>query len=271
VVGRDSHRPASLPISPTTRTSDTPMHRDTKLGLALAILVMGFAAALCFPRSPGEQTESLTLQTAQELDSGIRLGQVKIHTDADRPKPPVPDVSEVAQTTPVLVPTPAEATVTEVLPADSAPEPVANSTPSEPTPVRPANFPPEIVVEQEPQVVHHKKYTVKPNDTLSSIAKEQLGAAGKWGEIFAANRDKLSGPESLRPQMVLVIPIPEDDETAPTAPSRAAIASAPDATSPEVSPAIQAAPVSNSPRNVPRAKFSGQPSRIGSSNAPRLQ
>jgi hypothetical protein len=256
----------SVPASPTTRTSVTPMHRDTKLGLALAILVMGFAAALCFPRTPGEQTDSLALQSAQELDSGIRLGQVKTYTHADRPQPRVPEVTEVASTHTDPIPTPADVIDAEVLPVATVPEPVAGSPTSEPVPVNPANFPPEVVAESEPPVVHHKTYIVKPNDTLSSIAKEQLGAAGRWSEIFSANRDKLPGPESLRPQMVLVIPIPEDDEVAPAVPAPSSIVAAP-----ETPPASKAAPVLNSPNNATRARFSGQPSRIGSSNAPRLQ
>ena len=46
------------------------MHRDTKLGLALAILVMGFAAALCFPRVTPETVHGdLKLVTASELDA----------------------------------------------------------------------------------------------------------------------------------------------------------------------------------------------------------
>lgn len=268
--GRDSREPWSRPISPTTRKPDTPMHRDTKLGLALAILVMGFAAALCFPRTPGEQTESLALQSAQELDSGIRLGQVKTYTDADRPKPPVPEAVEVTPSVPIVDTTMPAPSVTEVLPADNASVPAAALAQSEPTPVNPASFPAEVVAEPEQPVVHHKTYVVKHNDTLTSIAKEHLGAAGKWPEIFAANRDKLSGPESLRPAMVLVIPIPEDEEVTPSAPPPSAIAATQEA--PPAAPATRSVPVSNVPRsNTNRTKLFSQPNRIGSNNAPKLQ
>lgn len=246
------------------------MHRDTKLGLALAILVMGFAAALCFPRKPGEQTESLALQSAQELDSGIRLDQVKTYTDEHRPKPSVPEPVETVSTPMMTVPAPVESGVIEVLPAHTAPAPVAGTQPSEPTPVNPASFPAEVVAEPEQPVVHNKTYVVKVNDTLTSIAKEHLGAAGKWPEIFAANRDKLSGPESLRPAMVLVIPIPEDDEVAPAAPRPSAIAATQEA--PSTAPATQVVPASSAPRsNTNRTKLFSQPSRIGSNNTPRMQ
>ena len=51
-----------------------------------------------------------------------------------------------------------------------------------------------------------KTYTVKPGDTLSKIAKEQLGNANAYHEIFDANRDQLSDPDKIQPGQVLKIP-----------------------------------------------------------------
>jgi nucleoid-associated protein YgaU len=51
-----------------------------------------------------------------------------------------------------------------------------------------------------------KTYTVKPGDTLSKIAKEELGDADAYPEIFNANRDQLSDPDKIRPGQVLKIP-----------------------------------------------------------------
>jgi nucleoid-associated protein YgaU len=51
-----------------------------------------------------------------------------------------------------------------------------------------------------------KTYTVKPGDTLSKIAKEQLGDANAYDEIFNANRDQLSDPDKIKPGQVLKIP-----------------------------------------------------------------
>src|SRR5688500_14480635 len=39
-----------------------------------------------------------------------------------------------------------------------------------------------------------KTYTVKTGDTLSKIAKDQLGDAGAYQQIFNANRDQLTDP-----------------------------------------------------------------------------
>lgn len=51
-----------------------------------------------------------------------------------------------------------------------------------------------------------KTYTVKAGDTLSKIAKEQLGDAKAYQEIFNANRDQLTDPDAIKPGQVLKIP-----------------------------------------------------------------
>lgn len=49
-------------------------------------------------------------------------------------------------------------------------------------------------------------YTVKSGDTLSKIAKELLGSASAYPQIFEANRDQLSDPDKIKPGQVLKIP-----------------------------------------------------------------
>lgn len=49
-------------------------------------------------------------------------------------------------------------------------------------------------------------YTVKAGDTLSKIAKEQLGDGNAYMAIFEANRDQLSDPDKIKPGQVLKIP-----------------------------------------------------------------
>src|SRR5581483_12303280 len=46
-------------------------------------------------------------------------------------------------------------------------------------------------------------YTVKSGDTLSRIAKETLGSANAYMEIFNANRDQLSDPNKIQPGQIL--------------------------------------------------------------------
>jgi nucleoid-associated protein YgaU len=51
-----------------------------------------------------------------------------------------------------------------------------------------------------------KTYTVKAGDTLSAIAKEQLGNAGSYMKIFELNKDQLTDPDEIKPGQVLRIP-----------------------------------------------------------------
>jgi nucleoid-associated protein YgaU len=49
-------------------------------------------------------------------------------------------------------------------------------------------------------------YTVASGDTLSKIAKEQYGSAGKYMAIFDANKPMLKDPNKIYPGQVLRIP-----------------------------------------------------------------
>jgi nucleoid-associated protein YgaU len=49
-------------------------------------------------------------------------------------------------------------------------------------------------------------YTVKPGDSLSKIAKQELGDAHAYMEIFNLNRDQLSDPDKIQPGQVLKLP-----------------------------------------------------------------
>ena len=49
-------------------------------------------------------------------------------------------------------------------------------------------------------------YTVQAGDTLSKIAKDQLGSANAYMKIFEANKDQLSDPDKIKPGQVLKIP-----------------------------------------------------------------
>ena len=49
-------------------------------------------------------------------------------------------------------------------------------------------------------------YTVESGDSLSKIAKEHLGSANAYMEIFEANKDQLTDPDKIKPGQVLRIP-----------------------------------------------------------------
>jgi LysM repeat protein len=51
-----------------------------------------------------------------------------------------------------------------------------------------------------------RTYTVKSGDTLSKIAKQELGNASEYTKIFEANRDQLANPDLIKPGQVLRLP-----------------------------------------------------------------
>ncbi len=54
--------------------------------------------------------------------------------------------------------------------------------------------------------VVQQTYTVEKGDTLSRIAKQHLGDANAWKQIFEANRDVLNDPDKIQPGQVLKLP-----------------------------------------------------------------
>jgi nucleoid-associated protein YgaU len=48
--------------------------------------------------------------------------------------------------------------------------------------------------------------TVKEGDSLSKIAKRELGDGNKWREIYEANRDQIKDPDLIHPGQVLTLP-----------------------------------------------------------------
>jgi nucleoid-associated protein YgaU len=60
----------------------------------------------------------------------------------------------------------------------------------------------------QPSAQGDRTYTVKSGDTLSKIAKETLGNANAYMDIFNANKDVLSDPDKIKPGQVLKIPTP---------------------------------------------------------------
>jgi len=51
-----------------------------------------------------------------------------------------------------------------------------------------------------------RSYVVTAGDSLSKIAEELLGDAGRWTEIFEANKDKIDDPDDIKEGQELNIP-----------------------------------------------------------------
>jgi ABC-type amino acid transport substrate-binding protein len=55
-------------------------------------------------------------------------------------------------------------------------------------------------------IAGRRTYTVRPGDTLSTIARGQLGAVERWEEIWDLNRDRIANPHLIYPEYVLLMP-----------------------------------------------------------------
>jgi nucleoid-associated protein YgaU len=52
-----------------------------------------------------------------------------------------------------------------------------------------------------------RTYTVDSGDNLSAIAKQELGDANRWREIYELNKDVIGGnPDLIQPGMELKLP-----------------------------------------------------------------
>lgn len=60
------------------------------------------------------------------------------------------------------------------------------------------------------EIVGEQQYVVQKGDNLSKIAKNLLGDANAWKQIFEANRDVLDNPDKIFPGQTLTIPPRQD-------------------------------------------------------------
>ena len=58
----------------------------------------------------------------------------------------------------------------------------------------------------EPEASAYQSYTVKPGDTLWSIAKKFLGSGFRWGELFQLNADLVKNPRMIYVGQTLRVP-----------------------------------------------------------------
>ncbi|MFD9129758.1 LysM peptidoglycan-binding domain-containing protein, partial [Kitasatospora sp. NPDC059571] len=145
-----------------------------------------------------------------------------------------------------------------LMPADAAPDGAAGNGGSAPAPA--------------PQP-HHPTVTVAPGDSLSAIARRELGDGDKWPELFEANKgvrapdgERLTDPDVLAPGMVLAIPGAAADPPAgqPADPPPAADPAPAPATPAPATPApASSAPAPSAPATSAPAPATTPPVRTG--------
>lgn len=191
---RGRHKPLTIieiGSAPCPSSLGPAMHRDTKIGLAMAILIVGFAAALCFPNRPAPLPVTIR---AGELDEQIQLLPVHAYTGLDKPQVVVAVAEH--EPTPVVV--------------DSGVRPAGIRLPmletAEPTATTKSRAKAVTLTAPEETSSEPQEHVVRPGETLSALAAKYLGNRSHYDQIFEANRDQLTSPDALQVGMRLRIP-----------------------------------------------------------------
>jgi len=215
------------------------VHRDQKIGLSLAVLLIGFAAAFCFRHEDIASPQRLALAKADELDLRIEHLPIRAYTEREGVRLPGErdtDRRPVAASGPLSDVMESHLSVSAGHSGDTTddgnvidlfagpPEPLrVAAAPPQPAPARPTPTPERSPLERlgtvetwqgadggdtapvsrdEPTVT----YVVRSGDTLSELAQRFLGSTARYRELFEANRDVLANPDVLPAGTILQVP-----------------------------------------------------------------
>ena len=70
----------------------------------------------------------------------------------------------------------------------------------------------KFLIEKEEKVesevkVSTREYSIKKGDSLSKIAKEQLGAGHRWKYLYELNKDRIKDPDKLKVGQKIILPV----------------------------------------------------------------
>ncbi len=228
------------------------MQPDQKLGLALAVLVIGFAGAFCYRIEPLDQPPGPDPEEVCRLDELIELLPVRAYTArqgassselsgslasvlsptptrnprkdmaAERSEHPPDtwngDMVQALRSAPDPIPLPAgnlpTVNIVRTTPTGATPQPLPTRMPGTEKPQRREPSPPSPVDPPSSATPPTQSYVVKSGDTLSSLATRFLGDSNRYREIFDANQDVLQDPDRLSADTILQIPLPRRTPTA---------------------------------------------------------
>lgn len=173
------------------------MHPDLKVGLALAMLIVGFAGAMCFQHRPeNAAAREDEFEPIANLGAELELLPVRTYGSEQVPGNSASDAANVEDGAFESAETLIDLEQIVLEPIDSGDD---EALPS----VAQASSPSSIdgVESESPGT-----YIVQPGDTLSGISARFLGSTQRYREIFEANRQLLNSPDDLRPGMELRLP-----------------------------------------------------------------
>ncbi|MFK7817630.1 MAG: LysM peptidoglycan-binding domain-containing protein [Planctomycetaceae bacterium] len=201
------------------------MEQDTRIGLAMGILLIGIVGALFFRNEQTPERAVPELADTESLDAQIaerpiapylsRTGESNDATDPiesqvqTKPKAwAVPEFlkQDRAATVPATSPT-----APDPIRREPVPPPVEETVVAKPVP-RPPDQPIVSVApaktEAEPAETENalSEYRVRQGDTLSDIASRFLGSSARYMEIYELNKDRLRTPHDLRVGRRILVP-----------------------------------------------------------------
>lgn len=190
------------------------VHQDQRIGLALAVLLLGAAGAFFFRNDP-TPAGSPKLKSAREVDARIAEKSIS---------PYLQNKDEDVETRTAARSISDRARITGVqsghsLPSLDTPDFLSDNDPFQggsavqelsPIPVPDAGegwTPGGALTERTAKpVATERVHVVQKGETLSSIAAKELGSSGRFQEVFEANRDQLQDANDVRVGMNLRIP-----------------------------------------------------------------
>jgi LysM repeat protein len=183
------------------------MHRDTKVGLALGVLLVGVVGAFFFRNEGKSQVDIPQLADTATVDDEIAGKPVIPYLD-EGPNSPVDGNGRIPaipkptgdDTPPWELPA---ATITDGVPGtDVSLEPLPPSGRNG-IPASPASRTRGASTSLESAEQFH---VVEAGDTLTGIAARYLGSTARYLEIYEANRDQMASPDRLKLGQTLRIP-----------------------------------------------------------------
>lgn len=211
------------------------MEQDTRIGLALGILLIGVVGALFFRNESPVDEDLPAVSDPESLDAG--LAERPIAPYVPQRRQPGPASSAVLAHNQQNFGTsgsrphrfepqhrlPAPEPIPGTHPGRTSPEPKRSGSQKKKDPAPPVvllvpDQPAETASDgarlgSAPAVNDTRdvqtqtvEYLLKPGDTLSDIAQEYLGSSARYMEIFELNRDRLRTPHDLRSGRKIRVP-----------------------------------------------------------------
>jgi nucleoid-associated protein YgaU len=210
------------------------MQRDLKVGLSLAVLVLGVVGAFLFRREQTADTHKPTLKTAKKIDQRIAEGPRTPYMTGDV-EFDQDDESTAKERQDGLTSgnRPAHAVPPNWLEDEEDPFQVARPTHGQPNPAEGSQFADSSIVPVRPRTGSTSRRTesvenlapqthvIQSGDSLSTIAAHYLGSQGRFQELYDANRDVLTDPNRLPLGATIVIPPKNKIASKPQAPTQA--------------------------------------------------